>query len=127
MDDGKDTKIPLDTNKPEGNLLINDGKKFIRSTKVSISVTGTDDIGITGYFLSENSNSPDINHSGWISTKPMPRLVLGGLKYDFSSGDGEKKLYLWLKDASGKISDKFSASFLGFQSTNFIHKSALGL
>ena len=110
MDDGKDTKIPLDTIKPEGNLLIDDGKKFIRSTKVSISVTGTDDIGITGYFLSENSNSPVINHSGWISTKPMPRLVLGNLKYDFSSGDGEKKLYLWLKDASGKISDKFSAS-----------------
>ena len=98
LDDGKDTEIPLDTNKPEGNLLINDGKKFLRSTKVSITITGTDDTGIIGYFLSENSNSPNINNSGWISTKPMPRLVLGGLKYDFSSGDGEKKLYLWLKD-----------------------------
>ena len=69
-----------------------------------------DDIGITGYFISELNTTPDINHSGWVTVTPKPRLVLGDLKYTLSNGDGEKVLNVWLKDFSGKISDKKSAS-----------------
>ena len=110
LDDGKDKNLPTDLNKPIGAIIINQGKKHTSSPRVYLNISGMDDIGITGYFISESNTTPDINHSGWVTVTPKPRLVLGDLKYTLSNGDGEKVLNVWLKDFSGKISDKKSAS-----------------
>ena len=73
------------------------------STSLTISVsnfTATDDIGVTGYLLTETSATPSSTTAGWSSTKTS---------YVFSS-TGSKMLYAWAKDAAGNVSAPLSAS-----------------
>ena len=66
------------------------------SQTVSItSLTSTDNIGVTGYLLTETSSTPSSNAKGWSGTKPIT--------YFFST-IGLKMLYAWVKDAAGNVS-----------------------
>ena len=59
-----------------------------------IDFTASDNLGVTGYMLTESSSSPS-SGSNWYSTVPTT--------YTFSS-EGQKTLYAWVKDAAGNIS-----------------------
>lgn len=63
--------------------------------------TATDDVGVTGYLLSESSNQPAPTDGGWSAT---PQTI-----YGFGT-DGLKTLYAWAKDATGNVSLSASAS-----------------
>jgi len=70
----------------------------IPSTSTTLSVTinsftATDNIGVTGYKLTETNVAPT---SGWLTTPPS--------SYTFSTEGTNKYLYAWAKDASGNIS-----------------------
>lgn len=66
------------------------------SLTVSISsFTATDAVGVTGYYVSESSETPAAGAAGWSSTPQT--------SYTFGSA-GEKTLYAWAKDAAGNIS-----------------------
>ncbi len=74
----------------------------IPSTSTSLTVaitsfTATDNVGVTGYGLSESGSTPP---SGWSGSVPS--------SYTFSSA-GTKTLYAWAKDAAGNISSPKSA------------------
>ncbi len=76
------------------------------STSSSLQVTGirfvaTDNVGVTGYYLSTSSITPRVSSSGWSSTAPT--------SYNFTSA-GTKTLYAWAKDTAGNISYRSSAS-----------------
>lgn len=62
------------------------------------SFTATDNVGVTGYAVTESSTAPS---SGWTPSAPS--------RYTFSSA-GTKTLYAWAKDAAGNISAPRSAS-----------------
>jgi hypothetical protein len=74
----------------------------------------TDNIAVTGYKLTESSNVPNPDESGW-SAVPLTW-------YTFS-GSGSKVLYAWAKDAAGNVSaaksvqvsitPEFDSEFLG--------------
>ena len=77
------------------------------SLSVPISVfTATDDIGVTGYLLTETSATPTVEASGWSSGKPTT--------YTFSSTKSTsaetKSLYAWARDEAGNVSVSLSAS-----------------
>ncbi|NTV21945.1 MAG: hypothetical protein HGB03_00015 [Candidatus Yonathbacteria bacterium] len=59
------------------------------------SFTATDDIGITGYLITESSDSPTYDDPMWNALVPT--------MFDFST-EGEKTLYAWAKDGSNNIS-----------------------
>lgn len=61
--------------------------------------TATDNVGVTGYLLSQTSTVPSVSSTAWRSSKPT--------SYTFSSS-GIKTLYAWVKDASGNISSPLS-------------------
>jgi hypothetical protein len=63
--------------------------------------TASDNIGVTGYILTETSTTPLITDSRWATTVPA--------SYTFSS-TGSKTLYAWVRDAAGNISTSRSAS-----------------
>ncbi len=63
--------------------------------------TATDDIGVTGYLLTESDNPPLADNEGWTETTPTT--------YTFTTG-GNKTLYAWAKDALGNVSDGVSDS-----------------
>jgi hypothetical protein len=56
---------------------------------------GYDDIGITGYLVTETNLTPSLSDPGWTPGAPT--------QYHFGT-PGYKVLHLWAKDASGKVS-----------------------
>lgn len=78
----------------------------IPSTSTSLTVaittfTATDDVGVTGYMVTESSTVPSASSTSWSPTKPV--------SITFSTS-GSKTLYAWAKDASGLVSASKSAS-----------------
>jgi hypothetical protein len=72
------------------------------SYTVSITtLTATDNIGVTGYFVNESSTKPSASAGGWSASKPA--------SYTFGS-EGSKTLYAWAKDAANNISSSLSAA-----------------
>jgi hypothetical protein len=61
---------------------------------VSLVVTASDDRGVTGYLLSESSQTPANDDPAWSSTSPAT--------FTFSSF-GDKSLYAFARDAAGNI------------------------
>ncbi len=74
------------------------------SLTVSItSFTATDDVGVTGYLVTESSTKPASGAAGWTATAPTG--------YTFATA-GAKTLYAWAKDAAGNVSNSLSASVM---------------
>jgi tripartite motif-containing protein 71 len=63
--------------------------------------TATDNIGVTGFLVTESSGRPSLADPGWSATAPT--------SFTFASS-GNKTLYAWAKDAAGNISSSRSAS-----------------
>jgi hypothetical protein len=67
---------------------------------------------VTGYIITETSNSPDINDTNWTSTVPTsytfsenePELKSANLNSSLPDGEMFRTLYAWTKCASGNIS-----------------------
>ncbi|NTW62466.1 prepilin-type N-terminal cleavage/methylation domain-containing protein [Candidatus Saccharibacteria bacterium] len=62
--------------------------------------TAVDNVGVTGYMITESSSSPLAGGSGWVVSAPS--------SYTTSSA-GTKNLYPWVKDANGNVSDVFGS------------------
>ncbi len=78
----------------------------IPSTAATLTVsittlTATDNVGVTGYLVSESSTKPSATGGGWSASKPT--------SYTFAS-EGSKTLYAWAKDAANNVSASKSAS-----------------
>ncbi len=72
------------------------------TTTVAISsLAATDNIGVTGYLVTESATVPSASASGWTTSAPT--------SFTFS-GAGSKTAYAWAKDAAGKISASLSRS-----------------
>jgi|WetSurMetagenome_2_1015567.scaffolds.fasta_scaffold00113_15 hypothetical protein len=65
------------------------------------SFAATDNVGVTGYMVSESPVTPSAASDGWQDIPPT--------YYIFTSA-GSKTLYAWVRDASGNISAGVSAS-----------------
>jgi hypothetical protein len=71
------------------------------STTVAISsFTATDNVGVTGYLVTQSSATPSASASGWSSTAPT--------SFTFSAA-GSQTAYAWAKDAAGNVSVAKSA------------------
>ena len=65
------------------------------------SFLATDNVGVTGYLVTESSSKPNASDSGWSDSVPQ--------NYTFTTG-GTKTLYAFAKDAAGNVSDGLSAT-----------------
>ena len=59
------------------------------------SFAASDNVGVTGYLVTENATAPAANASGW-STMPQSSFTF--------SAAGTKTAYAWTKDAAGNVS-----------------------
>ncbi len=64
-------------------------------------VSATDNVGVTGYMITESSTQPLPTAAGWSAAPPT--------SYTFTT-PGVKTLYAWAKDAAGNVSAARSAS-----------------
>jgi hypothetical protein len=69
-----------------------------------LSFTASDDIGVTGYMLTESATAPLAGDAGWNVSAPDTYI------FSNRNNDGEKTLYAWAKDAAGNISNSLSAN-----------------
>ena len=92
-----------DTIVPTGSIGINNHSAYTNSRMVTLGLSATDNIGITGYYISTSPTPPSANANGWqsvVSSKSYSENV----SYTMDSGDGNKTVYVWHKDAAGNIS-----------------------
>lgn len=68
-----------------------------------ITFTATDNVGVTGYLLTETSTTPSATAGGWSTNPPK--------NYTFSTS-GNKTLYAWAKDSAGNVSTSKSATII---------------
>ena len=94
---------------PKGSVSINSGAYYTNSIAVTLSLSATDDEGVTGYCISTGSSTPLLYSSRWVSATATTSYT-GNVSYSFSSGDGNKTVYVWYKDTDGNISETASDS-----------------
>lgn len=63
------------------------------------SFSGTDNVAVVGYLITQSSEPPSASAAGWTTTAPTSYLV---------SENGIYSLYPWVKDAAGNISAPYS-------------------
>jgi hypothetical protein len=74
------------------------------SSTLTVSITtftAADNVGVTGYLVTESPSSPSAGAAGWSTTAPT--------SYTFATA-GTKTLYGWAKDGGGNVSSGLSAS-----------------
>lgn len=90
---------PSDTTAPTVTAFSLPSKSRSLTVKIR-TFTATDNVGVTGYLVTESSTKPVAYAAGWSSTKPT--------SYTFTS-KGTKRLYAWAKDAAGNVSNSRNA------------------
>ena len=101
-----DTTAPTNTTSSN---FINSGASSTTSTSVTLSLSATDNVGVTAYFVSDYSaTTPSPSDPGWISVTPTTsysdnvttHLVLCSISVPPCTA----KVRIWFKDAAGNIS-----------------------
>jgi hypothetical protein len=103
--------VVADTTPPTGSLTINNGALYTPVLAITLNLTASDSVGVTGYYFSTNETPPSPTAPGWTSTNSAVNFS-GNLGYTLAAGDGMKTFYAWYKDAAGNVSNRASASIL---------------
>ena len=89
-------------------VTINDGDSSTNNSTVTVKVSGTDAVGITGVYLSESSTisggKPSTSLPDWRPITQTTNLSNHTESFNLSAGLGSKVVYAWLKDAAGNVS-----------------------
>ena len=75
---------------------------------VTLGLSASDGVGVTGYYLSTSATVPSATAAGWVAVGAT-RSYTGSVAYTLSSGDGAKVVYAWYKDAARNVSKANSA------------------
>ncbi|MBI4689048.1 MAG: fibronectin type III domain-containing protein, partial [Nitrospirae bacterium] len=100
-----------DTTAPTGSISINIGAAYTSSTYVTLTLSASDAVGITGYYVSTSSSTPSASATGWTSIS-WGTIFNASISYNLSSGDGTKTIYVWYKDSAGNVSSTYSDSIV---------------
>ena len=94
-----------DVTAPTSNSIsINSGATSSYSAVVTLTLSATDDIGVTGYYLSQTLSNPSSSASGWTSVTSATSYS-GDVSYTLIGGDGVNTVYVWFKDGAGNVSN----------------------
>src|SRR4029077_14359166 len=65
-----------DTTAPVGTVGINSGAAYTGTTSVTLNMSASDAVGVTGYYMSNSATAPSAGAAGW--TAVTPTTSLGG-------------------------------------------------
>ena len=102
-DTGSDSIIYDVTSPASTSLSIDTGNIATNSQNVTLSLTASDAVGVTGHYSSESATTPDLSDSGWTSVSSATTYS-GTANFTMSSGEGTKTVYAWFRDFAGNIS-----------------------
>jgi hypothetical protein len=96
---GDATDFPIDSTAPTITAFALPATSNTLTVTIS-SFTATDDVGVTGYIITESNTAPAVGDAGWSSSAPATYVCATADIYT---------LYAWAKDAAGNISASSSA------------------
>lgn len=96
-----------DTTPPSGSVNINYGDTYANSKVITLTLSATDNVGITGYYVSTNSTIPSSSDPSWATLSPATSYN-ANVSYTLSGEDSDTTVYVWFMDTSGYISDPAS-------------------
>ena len=105
---GTNTDGEADTTSPANiSISINSNADNATSTSVTLAISATDNVGVTGYYASESSTTPE-GSASWTSVTSTTSYS-ANVSFTLSSVDNEiKTVYIWFKDSAGNISSPAS-------------------
>ena len=105
---GTNTDGEADTTSPANtSISINSNADNATSTSVTLAISATDNIGVTGYYASESSTIQE-DSASWTSVTSTTSYS-ANVSFTLSSDDNEiKTVYIWFKDSAGNISSPAS-------------------
>lgn len=103
-----DTISMLDTIPPIAiSMIINNGSTSTVYSRIPVELVATDNLGVTGYYMSEDNATPTTGE--FISITSTPTYT-GSSFFSLSSDHGSKTIYAWFIDTVGNISNPVSSS-----------------
>src|SRR5260221_7704197 len=90
-----------DTTAPVGSMLINAGVTYTNSTAVTLNLSATDAVGVTGYYVYIANVPPLATASGWTAVTPTTNFTASVPYTLVFTSDGTWTVYVWFKDAAG--------------------------
>lgn len=103
-----DAEPPVNTT---ADNFINKGAPATNAGTVALVISAQKRTGVTGYSISERSKKPEAGKTGWVAI-PSTASYAAEIPFTLSKGDGNKKIYVWFKDAWGHVSAGKSGSIL---------------
>lgn len=94
-------------------VSIDNDRASTTSIDVTLSLSASDDQGVSAYFASENSQTPGLGDDGWKSVTVRSNLAIDvpfSLGAESSAGSYTKTVYVWFRDASGNLAGPVSDS-----------------
>ncbi len=91
--------------------MINDGEVATNKIDVILKLSGSDAVGVTGYNLSTNSDTPSITDSNWESVTSTTRFSKQ-VSETISAVEKSHSFFAWYRDAVGGTSTQASASII---------------
>ena len=102
-------EISVDVSTPENaSVVINGGAEYTASGQVTLTLTASDNDGITGYYVSESDAVPASDAPDWSAVASVAEFSADNIPFTFSAGEGTRTVYAWFKDGSGNITPAVS-------------------
>ena len=102
------TLIVTDTTAPNSPAIsINSDNSSTSNTVVTLTLSASDDYGISAYYASETNTTPASTDSGWssvTSSTAYSSTVNFTLSSASTAGSHTRTVYVWFKDAAGNVS-----------------------
>ena len=89
-------------------LSINGGQTYTSSKTVSLNIGATDNVAVSGYYISESPSAPLPDAAGWVDVQPSQGYN-GTISYELSENYGDKQVCAWFRDSSSNVSAAASA------------------
>jgi PKD repeat protein len=106
------TTIPnTSTSAPTGSITINNNAVYTTARDVTLNLSATDGIGVTGYYVSSSAATPAATGTSWVSVSPAAGFSRN-VSHTLSAGDGTKTVYAFYKNAGGNVSPSASDSII---------------
>ncbi len=109
---GASTDTTAPSNTTSANLFINSGATSTSSTTVTLSISASDSVGVTGYYITGNSTgitptTPTATAAGWTAVTSTTSYSNTTASYTFTgayTSGTTVYVYVWFKDAAGNVS-----------------------
>jgi parallel beta-helix repeat protein len=85
-------------------ITVNGNAEATDNPNITLSLDGRG-MEVAGYYVSNSRTVPEPGAPGWVAVTPNSNFQATGISHTLDPGYGQKNVYVWFKDGSGKVSN----------------------